>query len=129
MHQQSLGNDASPTLSLFVGSPDVSTAVLAYVNATAGALYRGVARATPITTLNTPAHALPATQRLDSSPDVRPTELPLGTRAGVFLFVTGGVISGYDWLRARRLPVPPAPTEEALLGVLEDELLEDDQEL
>jgi hypothetical protein len=49
--------------------------------------------------------------------------------AGLFLFAAGGSLSGYDWLRARRLPAPPVPAQDEPLGVLDDDLLEDDQEL
>jgi hypothetical protein len=55
---------------------------------------------------------------------VRPTVLPLSMGAGIFLFVAGGAISGYDWLRSRRLPTLAHDLLED--DLLEDDLLEDD---
>jgi hypothetical protein len=45
------------------------------------------------------------------------------------LFAAGAVLSGYDWLRARRLPSSPAPAETDVLAVLDDELDEEEQDL
>jgi hypothetical protein len=96
---------------------------LSYANATSGALYRGVASATPTPSFSSPTPA-PAPRRQDDPPVVRSTALPLGMGAGIFLFVAGGAISGYDWLRSRRLPALAHDLLED--DLLEDDLLEDD---
>ena len=126
VHQQSLGNNPAPPPSPFVGSSRAITAVPAYVNPTAGALYRGVARATPVTLLNTPTFAPPIIQSPAAPSPARTVGLPLSMQTGVLLFVAGTVVFGYDWLRSRRQPAPPAPSQDELLGDLDDELPEED---
>jgi len=93
-----------------------------YANATSGALYRGVARATVRPSFSTPT-STPTPQRENATPVVRSTALPLSMGAGIFLFIAGGAISGYDWLRARRIPVPAADQED---DELDDDLLDAD---
>ena len=100
-----------------------SNAAPSYANATSGTLYHGVARATSTPSFSTPTSA-PALQRKDAPPVVRPAALPLSMGAGIFLFVAGGTISGYDWLRSRRRHAPAQDQEDDQL--LDDELLEDD---
>jgi hypothetical protein len=124
LHVLAIATDSSPTLQAW---PQGSiTAAPAYSNATVGARYRGVASATPIPTFSRPTQVLPAIQRVNSPPMSRSTGLPLGMKVGIFLFATGSVISGCDWLRTRRMPSPSAPAEDAPLDLLDSELLEDD---
>jgi hypothetical protein len=95
-----------------------------YANAASGALYRGVVSTTPTPSFSSPTPA-PAPRRQDDPPVVRSTVLPLSMGAGIFLFVAGGAISGYDWLRSRRLP---APAHAALENdELENDELENDE--
>ncbi|MEO7913308.1 MAG: hypothetical protein ABIV47_26970 [Roseiflexaceae bacterium] len=76
-----------------------------YANATSGALYSGVAgtTSTPLFSTLTPS---PAPQREHAAPVVPPAAMPLSMSAGICLFIAGGAISGYDWLRSRRRPAP-----------------------
>jgi hypothetical protein len=129
LHQQSIVSDSSQQLRLPAWSQGAITAAPSYANATSGALYHGVARATPIPSFSTPTHALPAPQRQDAPPAVRPTALPLGMGAGIFLFVAGGAISGYNWLRSRRMPWSHVPAHDEVSDELDADLLEDDQDL
>jgi hypothetical protein len=46
-------------------------------------------------------------------------------RAGMLLFATGGAISGYDWLRSRRIASPSAPAEDQSLDLLDGDLPEE----
>jgi hypothetical protein len=124
LHVQAIANHATPTLPAW--SQGSITAAPAYSNATAGARYRGAASATPISTFSTPTQALRATQRVDAPPISRSTRLPLAMYIGIFLFGVGSVISGYDWLRTRRMPAFLAPAEDMPLELLDRELLEDD---
>jgi hypothetical protein len=125
LHAQSINGNSSPTPPL-VWTQGAIAAAPSYANATAGALYHGVARATSIILLSTPTHAPLVTQHLDATPVARPLGLSLGMGVGMFLFVAGSAMSGYDWLRARRMPSPSAPAQDELLDVLEGELLEED---
>jgi hypothetical protein len=43
--------------------------------------------------------------------------------AGIFLFVAGGAISVYNWLRSHRMPAPARQVTEA--EQLENDLLDD----
>ena len=129
LHEQSVVADSSPTSPLNAWSQGVISAAPSYVNATSGALYHGIARTTPLPVASLPTPMPAATWRITIPPAARPTALPLGMGAGIFLFVAGGAISGYDWLRSRRLPSSPAPAQEELIDVLDDDLLQDDQDL
>ena len=128
MHAQSVVDDSSPTPP-HVWPQGAITGVPAFANATAGALYHGVARATPIILLSTPIHAAPATQPEDATPVAHPSKLSLGMGVGIFLFAAGGAISGYDWLRSRRMPSSSALAQAEPLDLLDDDLLEDEQDL
>jgi hypothetical protein len=101
-------------------SPGAITAAPSYANATSGALYRG-ARATPRPSFSTFTLAAAPT-REHAVPIVRSTELPLSMGAGIFLFVAGGAISVYNWLRSQRVLVSAQATSE----VEQDDLLDAD---
>jgi len=121
LRQQSLGSDSLPT-PLKEWSPGVITAAPSYINDTSGALYRG-ASATPRPLFSTLTLA-PAPSRENIAPAVRSAELPMSMGAGIFLFVAGGVISIYNWLRSRRMPAPAR--DQAENEQLEDDLLDAD---
>ena len=121
LHAQSVVADSSPTPLLNAWSQGAITAAPPYVNATSGLLYHGIARATPLpsASLATPIPA--ATRRITAPPAAQPTALPLDMRAGIFLSVAGGAMSGYDWLRSRRTTSSPTSGAPEELGEEFDE--------
>ena len=70
----------------------------------------------------------PATHHEDAAPAGRPPALPLGMGAGIFLFAAGSAVSGYDWLRSRRMP-SPAPAQDEPINLLDADLPQEDQDL
>jgi len=84
------------------------TAAPPYANSTAGALYRGIARATPAPPSSpVPAPAVP--RRAAAPAAAQAATPPLGLGVGLFLFVAGGAMAGYDRLRPRQMLYPPEP--------------------
>jgi len=125
LRAQSVVSDSLPIAQQLAWLPNTITNAPPYVNATAGSLYQGIASTTlPSTSLPIPTSA--TTQSIAATPIARSTKPLVGMGAGIFLFVAGGAISGYDWWRSRRMP---APVQESLVDLLEDDLLDDDQEL
>jgi hypothetical protein len=108
LHEQSIVADSSPMPPLNAWSQGAITAAPSYVNATSGVLYDGVARTTPLLSASLPTPIPAATRRSTALAVARPTALPLGMGGGIFLLVAGGAMSGYDWLRSRRIPSAPA---------------------
>jgi hypothetical protein len=117
LHQQSMPSDSVQQLP--EAAQDTISAGPAYANPIAGALYRGVASATPAPVLGTPT-AAPSRQH-DRQPAAQPAGLPVSLGVGMFLFLAGSVISGYDWMRSRRGALPPVTVEAELIDQLEDE--------
>jgi len=125
---QSVVDDSPLLLWLPTWSQGAFTAAPSYANATSGVLYRGVARATPIHSFSTPTNIPSAAYHEDVAPDGRPPASPMGMGTGIFLFVAGAAVFGYDWLRSRRMP-PRAPAQDELFNVLDADLPEEDQDL
>ena len=102
---------------------DSLTAAPAYANATAGALYRGVVRATPAPS-SSPMPA-PAAPRATVAPSAERLAAPFGLGAGLFLCAAGGAMAGYDRLRSRPAPQPPIPSDPDDVGEEIDEPCEE----
>jgi hypothetical protein len=119
LSQASLGSDSLPQSWAREGLQHAITAAPSYANATSGASYHGVAHITPSLSLSTPT-AAPTALGEDTPPIVRPAALPLSMGAGIFLFLAGSMISGYDWLHSRRIALPPELIEAELIDQLED---------
>jgi hypothetical protein len=122
LRQQFIASNSAPVLQLPEAQPPAIIAASSYANPTSGVLYRGSVRATPGSSPSTPTTAAPATGRQDEPPVARSAILPLSMGAGLFLFLAGSVISGYDWMRSRRTVLPPVTDQALLLDPLEDEL-------
>jgi hypothetical protein len=102
---------------------------LAYANRTPGILYRGLVGATPTRAPSPQPSASAATRHIPSPVAARATSSLFGTQVGVYLIAIGGVLAGYDRLRARRARRATVLPEQDTPEVLGDEPDEASEEL